>query len=143
MNKETDEDDDLRRILKEQSRIVEKYCNAQTRLQNGLLDSRDGRSHVLHQQTLQQATIDLSDCTEKVQGNLRKLSSYQLADRNKRKALDTHVERSKRVLETIYHSGGKLHPLGIPASNDDDETKTVALATLRASIAQVERALAN
>ena len=143
MSAKRDDDEDLRRILKEQYNHVEAYCNSQTRLQNALVGRRDGRSRVFHQQYLEKVTLDLSDCTEKVQENLKRLSSHrQLVDRNKQQALDTHVARSKRVLETIYQNGGKLSPLGIPVSKDDDETKTVALATLRASIAQVEKALA-
>lgn len=142
MKKETDEDENLRLILKEQSASCEAYCNAQTLLQNALLDGRDGGSYEVHQQTLQQTTMDLSNSIEKVQDVLQRLSSFRLADRNKQKALDTHVERSKRVLTTIYNSGGKFHSLGIPATKDDAEAKTVALATLRASIAQVEKALA-
>ena len=143
MRTETDnEEENLRRILDEQSSSVEAYCNRQTRLQNALIESRDGRSHAIHQLTLQQCTLDLSDSIGKVQENLQTLSSVELSDRNKQKALETHVARSKRVLETIHQNGGNFYPNGIPASKDDDEAKTVALATLRASIAQVEKAIA-
>jgi dsDNA-binding SOS-regulon protein len=144
MNKETNEEENLQVILKEQANVYQEYCNFQTLLQNALVESsRNGRSHVVHQQELLLATQNLSDSTERVQENFQKLSSCRLSsNRNKQEALDTHVARSKRVLETIYNSGGKLHPLGIPTSKDNVEIKTVALATLRASIAQVEKALA-
>lgn len=142
MSAKRDEEEGLRRILKEQYARAEAYCNAQTRLQNALVESRDGRSRVLHQQSLKQATSQLLDCTEKVQDNLNKLSLCQLDNRNQQKALETHLARSKRVLETIFQNGGELSHLGIPVSRDDVEIKTVALATLRASIAQVEKALA-
>ena len=143
MSTETDkEEENLRRILEEQSSRVEAYCNEQTRLQNALIDSRGGQSHAMHQLILQHCTLDLSDSIEKVQENLQTLSSVELSDRNKQNALETHVARSKRVLQTIHESGGKFYPSGIPASKDDVAAKTVALATLRASIAQVEKAIA-
>lgn len=138
MKKELDEDESLRLVLKQQSSLCEAYCNAQTRLQNALID---GHSHPHSQLLLHQTLTELSDCTASVQENFKLLSTMQLNDRNKQAALETHVQRSKRVLETLFESGGKLDSLGIPVSKDDVEMKTVALATLRASIAQVEKTL--
>lgn len=135
--------DSLQSVLKAQYSHVEEYCNAQTRLQNQFIDIRDGRPKVLHQYDLQQANLDLSNSISKVQTDLGTLSSTLklLEDRNQQIALQAHVQRSNRVLETIYNNGGRLHSIGIPASKDNHEIKTVALATLRASIAQVEKAL--
>lgn len=141
MSRESNEEEKLRLLLQEQAEVCQEYCNAQTLLHNSLLDSRNGRSHIIHQQILVQVSQDLSESIENVQENLRKLSALSLADRNKQKDLKEHVVRSKRVLQTIFDNGGKLHPIGIPINKDNIETKTVALATLRASIAQVEIAL--
>ena len=141
MNTSKSEKDNLRLLLKAQYGHVEAYCNAQTMLQNELVDSRHGRSHLLHQHSLQQATLCLSNCISDVQEDLRTMVACTLSDRNQQKALDAHVQRFIRVLETIYHNGGRFHSNGIPASSDNHDTKTVALATLRASIAQLETAL--
>jgi phage baseplate assembly protein gpV len=142
MSTRESDQDDLRLLLKTQYGHVEVYCNAQTLLQNELVDSRNGRSQILYQHALQQATLDLSNSISEVQQDLRMLAACKLSDRNQQRALDAHVQRSNRVLETIYHNGGRFHSNGIPASKDSHETKTVALATLRASIAQLEKALA-
>jgi hypothetical protein len=139
--------DSLQSVLKAQYSHVEEYCNAQTRLQNELVhvDSHDGRPRGLHQRALQQATLDYANSITKVQNNLGTLttllSTHKLEDRNQKLALEAHVQRSNRVLETMYNNGGRFHSIGIPASKDSHEIKTVALATLRASIAQVQKAL--
>jgi hypothetical protein len=143
--RESDNKDNLQSLLKAQYSQVEEYCNAQTRLQNELVvvSSRDGRptKGLYHQRALQQTTLDLVNSISRVQTDLGTLSTLKLEDRNQQNALEAHVQRSNRVLETIYNNGGQLHAIGIPASKDNHEIKTVALATLRASIAQVEKAL--
>lgn len=152
MSTRESDNDHLQVLLKAQYEHVEAYCNAQTMLQNELVDiaSRDGDgvrscSQIRYQHAVQQATLEFVNSISKVQEDLRMLlaACQQRSDRNEqREALDAHVQRSIRVLDTIYHNGGTFHSNGIPASNDNHETKIVALATLRASIAQLKKALA-
>jgi hypothetical protein len=149
MSTRESDNDHLQVLLKAQYGHVEAYCNAQTMLQNELLVdiSRDDGvrscSQIRYQHALQQATLGFVNSISEVQEDLRMLlaACNQRSDRNEQRALDAHVQRSIRVLDTIYHNGARFHSNGIPASKDNHETKTVALATLRASIAQLEKRL--
>mmetsp|Transcript_36975 Transcript_36975/g.42173 ORF Transcript_36975/g.42173 Transcript_36975/m.42173 type:complete len:208 (+) Transcript_36975:3-626(+) len=55
--------------------------------------------------------------------------------------IKNHLDLSERVLYTIYEHGGMYHLNGLPATKDDLEIKTVALAILRASKGQIQNKL--
>ena len=141
----------LRKLLLEQYQHLEEYCNAQTRLHNILIDNKSTSQQkwdkVLYDHKLQQTTLDLNDCIKKVKSDLIEIDKQLLIhtnnsslDRNACEALQQHLTRSRRVVQTIFESGGQLHGCGIPAKkgNNDHDSKLVALASLRASRAQLD-----
>mmetsp|Transcript_9803 Transcript_9803/g.13811 ORF Transcript_9803/g.13811 Transcript_9803/m.13811 type:complete len:164 (+) Transcript_9803:55-546(+) len=142
----------LQKLLLKQYQHVEEYCNAQTRLQNALMDNRSTSQHkwetILHRHTLQQSTLDLNESIQRVKSDLIEIEkqimlqedgSNSFLDRNVREALEQHMKRSRRVVQTIFGSGGQLHTCGIPVNggNQDHDIKIIALASLRASRAQL------
>lgn len=141
----------LRTSLQEQYQCVEEYCNAQTRLNNALVNNRSRSQHkwerVLYEHTLQKATQGLSESIQTVRSCMIKIESqipkglFPLSDsdgnRNTRQAWQQHLERSRRVLQTLFQSGGgQFYASGIPVGKYDSESKMIGLATLRASRAR-------
>ena len=129
--------DEVVTALHEQYSRVEAYCNAQTRLRNALME--DERTTALYSHTLETLVQHMQTTVQRVQSDLKQLQTMRLGHARLQPLLLDHVERSRRILKTIYNSGGRFHTNGIPDGKDDIETKTVALACLKASIAQIER----
>lgn len=142
MNEKEKEEEPLRLLLQKQYQHAEEYCNAQTRLHSALVDNRPHSQldQLLFHHTLQRALEDMKESTDKVRSDLVSLeeSRTEVANHNLHKALQTHLETSHRIVQTMFHSGGRFHTSGIPANKDDYESKMVALATLRASIETLE-----
>jgi 23S rRNA C2498 (ribose-2'-O)-methylase RlmM len=132
---EEEENQWLHKALQRQFQHVEQYCNAQTRLHNALLEE----DRAFQSTSLQTYIIELEECLRKVQKDLGSLQAKELRNQRRMEVLLSHVERSKRVLLTVYENGAMLHPNGIPATKDNVAIKTVALSTLRASMVQLER----
>mmetsp|Transcript_29190 Transcript_29190/g.44130 ORF Transcript_29190/g.44130 Transcript_29190/m.44130 type:complete len:154 (-) Transcript_29190:318-779(-) len=145
---DSNNDDWLRNFLNQQYLHAEYYCNAQTKLQNSLLQQQNNAQQSCSSKHVQMesAVLELSAAVQDVQQDLETLRRTIIADDNnnnnihprKQTLLQGHVELSERVVMTIYEHGGMYHPNGIPATKDDIEIKTVALASLRASIARLE-----
>jgi uncharacterized coiled-coil DUF342 family protein len=135
LSPEEEENQWLHRALQRQFQHVEKYCNAQTRLHNALIEE----DRAFQSTSLHTYIVELEDCLRKVQKDLGYLQEKQLRNQRRMEVLSSHVERSKRVLWTVYENGAILHPNGIPATKDNVAIKTVALSTLRASMVQLER----
>jgi hypothetical protein len=133
----------LLQLLNSQYEHVESYCNAQTRLQNALTEGNRSKSdpHQLYQAKLNQHVTSLQKTLGKVQSDLVELEGYNIKNERLQQLLDSHVERSKRVLTTIYRHGGIYHANGLPAGKDSIEEKTVALSALKASITQIQRVI--
>ena len=124
-------------LLHRQYRNLETYCNAQTRIQNALIEEK--RTTALFSLKLHAHLDNLQSSLQQVQSDLRQLQTIELGHPRLQRLLVAHIERSRRILKTIYNSGGAFHANGIPVYKDDVETKTVALASLNASIADLER----
>lgn len=130
-------DEKLSGRLKRQYKHFEDYCNAQTRLQNALIE--EDREFL--PSTLQDCVDALQIVVSKIQEDRKDLATFNLNNGRKQKILEEHISRSERIIKTIFHNGGKYHPSGIPASSDDVNMKTVAMATLRASLTKTQRKL--
>jgi hypothetical protein len=103
--------------LQEQYQHVEEYCNAQTRLFNATINSKDAAD----------AVANLSQATRRIRQDLQKLQNCRQ---------DKHLEVSRRVIQTIGRNPS-WHANGLPEGSAKVQVFTVALATLKASIAEV------
>ena len=103
--------------LQEQYKHVEEYCNAQTRLYNATISSKD----------VADAVANLSQATRRIRQDLQDLQKCQQ---------DQHLEVSCRVIQTIGRNPS-WHANGLPEGSSKVQVFTIALATLKASIAQV------
>jgi len=134
-------------LLEEQFQYTEAYCNATTALHNALQQVA-GAGEVLVD--LHQATKEYQDALDSVQNNLQALTELvavhekETGRRNAKSCLTQHLERTRRVLATIYQSGqgAAYYSNGIPipssqSRNNNNNARLVALATLRASIQSV------
>eukprot|EP00547_Thalassionema_nitzschioides_P013706 CAMPEP_0194239290 /NCGR_PEP_ID=MMETSP0158-20130606/5802_1 /TAXON_ID=33649 /ORGANISM="Thalassionema nitzschioides, Strain L26-B" /LENGTH=151 /DNA_ID=CAMNT_0038973731 /DNA_START=20 /DNA_END=475 /DNA_ORIENTATION=- len=119
----------IQQALNQQYEHLELYCNAQTRLQNSLLQQQ---LHRQHNDTRTEWVMELSHAVQDVQQDLETLRNHTCSHPRKQELLQRHVELSERVIKTIYEHGGMYHRNGIPATKDNIEIKTVALASLRA-----------
>jgi len=139
-------------LLEEQFLYTEAYCNATTALHNALQQVAGGAAEELVD--LYQATKEYQDALDRVQNNLQALKELAVVEeasgtrsRNANRCLTQHLERTRRVLTTIYQSGhgAAFYANGIPipssqsftGSNNNNNARLVALATLRASIQSV------
>jgi hypothetical protein len=113
-------------LLQEQYSQVECYCNAQTRLHNAIQTTSS--------ESTAKAVIALSDSLQKLRLDL------QLLRMKENSRLEEHLRLSDRVIETISRNPG-WHANGIPASSNNIKLNTVALATLKASIATISENL--
>lgn len=77
----------------------------------------------------------------KVQNDMQAILMISLRHRRRMEVLSEHIQLSERVLLTIFENGALLHANGVPATKDNTAIKTVALSSLRASIARVQRKL--
>lgn len=127
--------------LHQQYDHLEEYCNAQTLTQNALIE--DNRKAAQYSHTLQAHLDHLQTSLQHVQSDLKQLQLMQLTHPRLQQLLVTHLERSQRILKTIYHGGGRFHANGIPDGKDDIDAKTVSLACLKASIAEIERKIGD
>lgn len=136
---EEEENKFLKPLLGRTFKHVEKYCNAQTRLQNVLIEG----DRVSLAASLQTLVIQLEDSITGVGGNLDELKKAKddLSSARRREALSEHIDCCGRVVSTVFASGAMIHSNGIPTTADDIAMKTVALSVLKASTAQVERKL--
>lgn len=138
MSDDSNNDDWLRNVLNQQYLHAEYYCNAQTKLQNSLLQQNQQTS----KHGMESTVLELSAAVQDVQQDLETLRTIAMDLPSRTQALlKDHVELSKRVVMTIYEHGGMYHPNGIPATKDNIEIKTVALASLRASKVRLEQRL--
>jgi hypothetical protein len=124
-------------LLQEQFQVFEEYCQSQTLLNREILE-KDRRFQGMN---LNLRTIELMKTLEKVKNLMKLLQGKKLQGEKRMDALIRHLDVSKRVLCTIYENGAKLHPNGIPLTNDNVEIKTVALSTLQASSLLLQRNL--
>jgi sirohydrochlorin ferrochelatase len=151
-----DESDDdrphhtLRQALKEQYAHVEAYGNAQTKLHHAMSRSTNETGEtqfgpLLRQNARNRALEELAESIARVRSDFQCLQSMDLSEESHKlqEVWKRHLETSRRVVDTIFEHGGRLHANGVPATKDDYDTKLVALATLRASIAQVESLLSS
>mmetsp|Transcript_8200 Transcript_8200/g.22258 ORF Transcript_8200/g.22258 Transcript_8200/m.22258 type:complete len:137 (-) Transcript_8200:636-1046(-) len=120
------DDEDIVKLLEDQYRYVERYCNAQTALWNQCTSSNP-TSHCV---------TSLARCLDAVRANFRALRQLDA------RALQRHVEISRRVLQTIGNNPGWTAE-GLPSSSNVSSVaaNTVALATLKASMEAVLDAL--
>jgi hypothetical protein len=137
LSRDEEENQWLHSLLQQQSQHVEEYCNGQTRLQNALIEE----DRTFQASSIQTNIVELDQTLRNVQKDLKNLKMKQLHGHRRKEVLSDHIQTSERVLLTIWENGGMLHPNGIPASKDNVAIKTVALSSLRASIAQVQRKL--
>jgi hypothetical protein len=103
---------DLSTRLQEQYQHVEGYCNAQTRVYNATISSKDAAD----------AVANLSQATRRIRQDLQKL-------RNCRQ--EQHLEVSRRVIQAIGRNPS-WHANGLPEGNSKVQVYTVALATILA-----------
>jgi len=129
-------------VLNEQYDVTIAFCNAQTRLLNASTPSAQ------HSPGLHNSLDEYASYLRGVQGNWQRLQNVQesLCDFPEYRRVATlykaHVERTQRVLQTVQRAGGGVYsPQGISFAINDNETVTVALATLRASIDSVRDVL--
>jgi hypothetical protein len=137
LSRDEEENQWVSMLLQQQAQNVEEYCNAQTRLQNAVVDE----NRMFQASVIQTCIVELQKTLSTVQNDLIALQSKELRGHRKKEILSDHIQLSKRVLLTIFENGGMLHSNGIPASKDNVEIKTVALSSLRASVLQVQRIL--
>ena len=128
----------LQQVLDAQYDVTVSFCNAQTSLWNA---TRSGAS-------LHHTLGEYNACLHRVQGNWERLQQMQeimqtTPDyRRIWTVYKAHVERTKRVLQTVQRAGGGVwSSQGVPLGTNDSDTVTVGLATLRASIDSVREVL--
>ena len=126
-------------LLQEQFQIFEEYCQLQTLLNRDLLE-KERRFQSIN---LNLRIIELMKTLEKVKNVMKLLLGKTLQGEKRMDALFRHLDVSKRVLCTIYEHGAKLHPNGIPLTDDNVEIKTVALSTLQASMLLLQKDLST
>ena len=128
----------LNALLEEQYRSAEAYANAQSRLYNAASWRGTGAGGSgdddYDDDGLVAAAEDLARRREGVRSNLVLLKRHQQQRRDDH--LEAHLSLSGRVAETLF-SNPSWHRNGIPSSRASMETSTVALASLKASIARV------
>jgi hypothetical protein len=157
----------LFQLLEAQYEHTVDYCNAQTALQNAFVTPSSSSASSMGTTTstkinVASAVQSLQTSVSRVQMNLKRLENVlddlndddehkkSIMDRVVVQAWTNHVARSRRILSTLYATAS-FAPHGVPtftttegdADGDDDviNRKTVALATLRASIHQVQEIL--
>lgn len=152
----------LSTLLREQYSATEDYCNAQTSFRNAVVSRQDssnsGQSPMRLNRyvVLNQALMHHQTALDRIQENLQHLhehhnalsESYETPDSGSallQKVLSQHLQRTERVLRTIYiEGGGVYHPNGLPVPTGEGESENaasalmVALSTLRASMHLVQ-----
>ena len=137
LSQEEQENQRLAHMLQQQFQNLEDYCNCQTHLQNSLVDE-DRRFQA---STIQMNMDQLQQALKNVQSDMQTLKMITLRNHRRMDVLLDHIQLSERVLLTVFENGAMLHTNGIPATKDDISIKTVALSSLRASMARVQRKL--
>lgn len=145
-------------LLREQYQCTEHYCNASTALHNQIQQQQQQHRHRQHN-GIGTATTDLLRSTQNYQDTLHQLQTCMksletiIMDMAEESChgnrplleclLQEHLERSRRILGTIYSSGegSCFHANGLPTPkqslSDIVNSRLVALSTLRASIKTV------
>jgi hypothetical protein len=119
----------ITQVLKEQYTLVEKYANAQSRLWNATMASSSSSPD----DQVPIVVDNLDTCRCRVRSNLERLQQQEEIQLR----YPEHVALSHRVLQTIA-GNPSWHPNGIPSHTKNAlEVNTVALATLKASIARI------
>ena len=145
-------------LLQYQYDHVEEYCNAQTNLNNILIQRTDNNTNTYTSSRnlsvlLVPAISNLQEKLAYVQNDLTSLEEFvQTCEQHSISSrsvslslLQQHVERSRRVLKTVYepyHVNGIQFPSKqktVMSGLDSIETKTIALASLRASIIKLQQ----
>jgi hypothetical protein len=147
--------DKILATLEAQYTHVEAYCDAQTSLGNVYIQrgkSQEATTRTIHPYlqleqpspeytALQQVRTSLHAIHQDWQIIHQLLEELNHNDKEIHAMLLRHVALSKRVLQTVQD---RYHRNGIPiltSSQSSLERKTVALATLRASIARIQQAI--
>ena len=149
-------EDKIRTTLETQYAHVESYCDAQTTLGNLLINrGKDTPQPKLHPHllavppppdeytaclTIQQALSNIRQDWNNLQELLEETQNHNHSGVHS--LLQQHWSLSKRVLQTVqdvYHRNGI--PIPTNRTVDPTERKTIALATLRASIARIQQAM--
>lgn len=164
----------LRQLLREQYSAIEDYCNAQTSFRNTIVARQDSSisgstsTGLDRQLCLNQALMNHQVALDRVDDNLHALhqllkalspsnetTSSQSPMKTRKtdstalqQVLSQHLQRSERVLQTIFmEGGGAFHPNGLPVPMREAESEStssalmVALSSLRASIQLVQEHL--
>lgn len=158
--------DKILSLLENQYAHVEAYCDAQTTLHNTLVNrgsskgSATQKKHPVHPYldlTLHQppeeykAVMNIQKSLNSIKGNWTALQELVETDKDNdtnrnpiiASLLQNHMALSRRVVKTVQDP---YHRNGIPTTSsgggeNSTERKTVALATLRASMARIQEAL--
>lgn len=134
---------DVQLLVNEQYDLTVSFCNAQTSLLNAAAAPAAAKQQ--HHASL---VDEYSTCLRRVQDNWIKLKSKRDKMQNISElrrvwtVYQAHVARTERVLLTVQRSGGGVWTThGLSLSLNDSDTVTVALATLRASVEDVQQVL--
>ena len=121
-------------LLDEQYTLTENYANAQTKLLNLTRTHVGSTTTRLDSGDIAMAGSGLYNAREQVRSNFECIQNHpSIAVR-----YPEHIALTRRVLQTISRNPTWAE-IGIPIGNlDSIQTYTVALATLKASIAQVQ-----
>jgi hypothetical protein len=139
----------MAKTVEEQYDVTLEFCNAQTELLNiqnpsaqGAGSSEGRPPHRILQdydtrvRRVQEHRVQLESIKDSLQHGL---PQYRLVFA----VYQAHVERTRRVLQTVQQAGGGVWSShGLSLAVNDSDTVTVALTTLRASVQTVRDALA-
>ena len=143
--------DDIQKVLTEQYDVTVSFCNAQTSLLNSTARSNHNSTADHHgvQEEIHRCLDDYISALRNVQTNFTEIRKVEKTMRNvphfRRlwSVFKEHTDRTLRVLRTVQQAGGGVWSSyhGISLSQNDSDTVTVALATLRASIDSMREVL--
>jgi hypothetical protein len=141
----------LAKTVEEQYDVTLEFCNAQTEVLNIGTSSPLGNTAPVRGRPPHRILQDYNTRVRRVQEHRVQLELLQASlqeglpqYRLVFAVYQAHVERTRRVLQTVQQAGGGVwssHGLSL-ADNNDSDTVTVALTTLRASVETVRDALA-
>jgi hypothetical protein len=137
LSREEEENQRLVNLLQQQFANLEEYCNCQTQLHNSCVEE-DRRFQA---SSIQACMDQLEKALGKVQNDMQAILLISMPHHRRMDVLSEHIHLSERVVRTIFENGAMLHANGVPATKDNTAIKTVALSSLRASIARVQRKL--
>ena len=137
----------VRQLLEVQYEATVSFCNAQTNVLNTMATSSKMRHR---DEGLLIVLEEYNSSLRKVQENWVEIQKLQevLSSVDSYRPIwlvyKAHVDRTRRVLQTVQGAGGGIWSChGIPLSSSDIDVVTLGLATLRASIDTVTQVLSD